>query len=108
MSKTLFAKNSLYVINKGHIEPVLNFWAGKLWFKTVDTCWFDIWVKRVYKDAVKTFPNGLYGCQTAEEQHSLPPRLPGITNSFELKGGMPVHTRTKMKSSFEALTGEFA
>ena len=85
VSKILFAKNSLYVINKGHIEPVLNFWAGKLWFKTADTCRFEIWVKRVYKDAVKALPKGLYGRQMAEKQHSWSLRLLGITNSFELK-----------------------
>ena len=93
MSKTLFAKNSLYVINKGHIEPVLNSWADKL---MVNTCRFEIQVKAVYKDAVKAFPNGLYRCQTAEKQHSCPPRLTGITNSFELKRGVPVNTQTKM------------
>ena len=87
MSKTLFAKNSLYAINKGHIEPVLNFWAGKLLFKMAITCWCKIRVKQVYQDAVKTFPNGLYRCQIVEKQHSWPSRLPGIMNSFELKRG---------------------
>ena len=60
VSKSLFAKNNLYVINKGHIEPVLNFWTGKLWFKMVNTFRFEIRVKRVYKDAVKVLPKGLY------------------------------------------------
>ena len=73
------------MINKGHIEPVLNFWAGKLWFKMVNTCRFEIQVKRVNKEAVKALPKGLYGRQIAEKQHSWPPRLLGITNSFELK-----------------------
>ena len=54
VSKTLFAKNSLYVRNKGHIESVLNFWAGKFWFKVVTMCQFEIRVKRV--------PNRLYRC----------------------------------------------
>ena len=48
VSKILFTKNSLYVINKGNVEPVLYFWAGKLRFKTVNACQFEIWVKRVY------------------------------------------------------------
>ena len=64
-----------YVINKGHIETVLNFWAGKLWFRQ-SICQFETRVKRVYKEVVKTFPNGLYRRQTAEKQHSWPPRLP--------------------------------
>ena len=50
VSKPLFTKNSLYVRNKGHIEPVLNFQAGKLWFKVVNACQFEIQVKQVYKD----------------------------------------------------------
>ena len=57
---------------------------------------------------MKAFPNGLYGRQIAKKQHSWPPRLSGITNSFELKRGRALHTRTKMKSSFEALPGELA
>ena len=60
MSKILFAINSIYVINKSQIEPVLNFWGGKLWFRTVNTCWLEIRVKQVYKDAVKALPKGLY------------------------------------------------
>ena len=62
MSKSLFVNNNCYVINKGHIEPVLNFWAGTLWFKTVNTCPFEIRVKQVYKEAVmsKALPKGLY------------------------------------------------
>ena len=36
---------------------------------------------------MKTILSGLYGCQTAEKQHSLPPRLLDIMNSFELKRG---------------------
>ena len=32
VSKTLFAKNSLYVRNKGHMVPVLNFWEGTISF----------------------------------------------------------------------------
>jgi len=36
------------------------------------------------------FPKGLYaGISTAEKQHSWPPRLLGITNSFEWKGMCP-------------------
>ena len=37
-------------------------------------------------DIVKAFPKGLYGRKTAEKIHSWPPRLPGKTNSFKLKG----------------------
>ena len=48
-------------------------------------CWFEIRVKRVYKDAVKALPKGLDWRQTAEKQHSWPSRLLGIMNSFELK-----------------------
>ena len=54
---------------------------------TVNMCRFEIRVKLVYKDAVKAFPNGLYGRKIAEKQHSWPPKLLGITNSFELKRG---------------------
>ena len=45
-----------------------------------------------------------------KKQYNWPPRLPGIINSFKLKRGVPVmvHMQTKMKSSFEALSGEFA
>ena len=39
--QTFVAKNSLSVINKGHIEAVLNFQAGKLWFKMVNMCRFE-------------------------------------------------------------------
>ena len=74
VNKTLFAKNSLYVRNK---QPI-NFWAGKLWFKAANMYRFEIRVKRIYKDAVKAFPNGLYVRQIAEKQHSWPPRLLGI------------------------------
>ena len=35
VSKTLFIKNSLYVRNKGHIEPVLNFQVGRFWFNVI-------------------------------------------------------------------------
>ena len=55
--------------------------------RLIRMCRFDIRVKRVYEDAVKAFPNGLYGLQTAEKQHSWPYRLPSITNSFESKKG---------------------
>ena len=51
---------------------------------------------------------GSMRCQTAKMQHCWPPRLPGKTNSFELKGGLPVHLGMKLKNSFEALPGEFA
>ena len=54
-------------------------------FEQYSTCQFEIRVKRVYKDGVNALPNGLYGRQTAEKQHSWPPRLSGIF--FELKRG---------------------
>ena len=57
----------------------------------VNTCQFEIRMKRVYKDVVKALPKGLYRRQTAEKQHSWPPRLLDITNSFELIRG---HART--------------
>ena len=38
VNKILFTKNSLYGRNKGHVEPVVNFRAGKLRFKAVNTC----------------------------------------------------------------------
>ena len=49
------------------MEPVLNFWAGELWFEMVNICRFEIRVKRVYEYAVKAFPNGHYRHQTAEK-----------------------------------------
>ena len=85
MSKSLFTKNNHYVRNKGHIEPVLNFQEGKLWFKMVNTCQFETRVKRVYKDAVKAFPNGLYGRQIAVKQHSWPPRLSAVLGKLLFK-----------------------
>ena len=48
MSKNLFIKNR----NKDHIEPVLNFWAGKLWFEMVDTCQFEIQVKGEFEGGI--------------------------------------------------------
>ena len=58
---------------------------GKLWYKVVNTCQFEIRVKQVVKDLVKAFPNGLYGSKIAEKHQSFPPRLLGITNSIELE-----------------------
>ena len=70
----------------------------------VNMCRFEIRVEQVYKDTAKAFPNGLYGCQTAKKQHSWPPGLPGITNSFKLKRDVPIHPQMNMN---EALPGEF-
>jgi len=40
-------------------------------------CQFKIWVEQVCKNFLKPFPNGLYGCKTAEKEPSWPSRLPG-------------------------------
>ena len=53
----------------------------------VNTCRFEIRVKQVYEDTVKALPKGLYGRPIAGKKNSWSPRLPGITNSFELKRG---------------------
>ena len=34
-TSTLYAKSSMYVRNKGHREPEINFQLSKLWFKAV-------------------------------------------------------------------------
>ena len=70
-------------------------------------CRFEIRVKRVYKDVMEAFPNRLYGRQITEKQHSWPPRLSGIINSFKLTRGCACTYANKNKSSFEALPGEF-
>ena len=62
-------QNSLYVRNIGHIEPLLNFRAGKLQYVPVGTGLFQ---RRQIT-------------QIAEKQHNWPPRLTDITNSFKLK-----------------------
>ena len=86
-------KNSLYVRNIGHIEPLLNFWAGKLQYVPVGTGLFQ-------RHQIT---------QIAEKQHNWPPRLLSIMNSFKLKHTCTgVHTQMKIKSRFEALPGEFA
>jgi len=59
------------------------------------------------KSILKSFFNGLYKCKIPEKQCSWPSRLPGIANYFELKGGIPVHTQTKIKISFETLPVKF-
>jgi len=68
VSKAVEAKSSLYMRNEGHIEPVINLYAGELWFKVGNTCQFEIRVERVCKDIVETFSKGLYGHKTAEKQ----------------------------------------
>jgi len=55
-------KQPLYY-NKGHHYRVC---ISKLWFKTVNTCRFEIQVKWVYKGAVKALPIGLYRHLTAD------------------------------------------
>ena len=85
--------------NKGHIKPVLNFQAGKLWLKADSTCWFEI---RVYKDAVKAFPNRLYGCQTIKKKHNWPPKTTGY-NEFKRR-----HAHTYANKNEEPLPKELA
>jgi len=51
---------------------------------------------------------GLYRSKIAEKQSNWPSRIPSKANYFKLKGGSPVYTRTKIKTSFEALPENFA
>ena len=67
-------------------EPVLN--LVNFGLSMGNTYRFKIRVDRVCKNIVKAFPNEMYRCKTAKKQWGWSPRLPDITNSFELKGGM--------------------
>jgi len=105
VSKALEAKSSLYTRNEGYIEPVLNLWAGELWFKVGNTCWFEIRVERVCKDIVKAFPKGPNGLKN-NVGGLLGYQVKRILSSE--RGACSVHMRTKIKASFDSLPKKFA
>jgi len=71
-------------------------------------CRFEIRVEQVWKDIVKAFPKGLYEHKTAENN------MVGLLG-YQVKrillserGVYPIHTRTKLKASFDPLPKYFA
>ena len=89
------------------MKSVLNFCTGQLCSEVVSFRRTKIWVWRLSSDFVNYFPFEVFRRLTTEKQWCRPRTLPGIAYRFELKGAYPLHTRTKMKSSFEALSREF-
>ena len=85
------------------MKSVLNFYTGARCSEVVSFRRTEIWVWRLSSDFVNYLPFEVFRRLTTEKQRCRPRTLPGIAYRFELKGGM----KTKMKSSFEALSREF-
>ena len=90
------------------MKSVLNVRTGKLCSKVVSLQRSEIPVWQLSSDFVNYLPFRFYRHLITEKQLCRPRSLPGIAYPFELeRGHIPLRTRRKMKSSFEALLREF-